>query len=168
MTSLPAELGGAGIVAWRLDQAVHAATWDTGEGAFRVGGRWNSRGRRVVYCALDPATAIVEVAAHKGFNTLDIVPHVLTSIDILPAAYPLTHVVNKGDVPNSNWMRPGIPSAGQQQFGDQLLSTHPIIVIPSVVSSFSWNLIFDSDAAKGLFQLRTQEPFALDPRLSPP
>ena len=98
MTPLPPPLGGSEFVAWRLDQAKFAATWDSGEGARRVGGRWNSRGIRAVYCCLDPATAILEVAVHKGFRALDIVPHVLTALTIVEPA--TVHVVVPASVPN--------------------------------------------------------------------
>lgn len=50
MTLLPIALGGTDLIARRLDQVVHASTWDNGEGAYRVGGRWNSKGTRAVYC----------------------------------------------------------------------------------------------------------------------
>ncbi|MBR0750154.1 RES domain-containing protein [Bradyrhizobium japonicum] len=86
MTPLPGALGGTELVAWRLDQATYAATWDSGEGAFLVGGRWNSRGLRAVYCSVDPATAILEVAVHKGFRALDTIPHVLTAITVDPTS----------------------------------------------------------------------------------
>ena len=56
MTPLPAALGGNELVAWRLDAAIHASTWASGEGAFLHGGRWNSKGVRAVYCSIDPAT----------------------------------------------------------------------------------------------------------------
>nr|WP_249797905.1 RES domain-containing protein [Bradyrhizobium sp. 199] len=153
------------MVAWRLDQSKYAATWDNGEGAFLVGGRWNSRGVRAVYCSIDPATAILEVAVHKGFRSLDMVPHVMTAATIDPADI---CVVEPGTVPNPNWLRPGIPSAGQQAFGDELLARHPFVVLPSVVSTASWNLIFIAAKAAGSYQLRSQEPFALDTRLHPP
>jgi len=166
MMPLPALLGGGGIVGWRLDQAIYAATWDAGEGAFRQGGRWNSKGRRAVYCALDPATAILEVAVHKTFRILDTMAHVLTSFEVLDPGG--IHVVQPADVPNANWLRPGMPSAGQQRFGDALLDEHPFVVIPSAVSIHSWNLIFDSKCAEGQYLLQTQEPFALDTRLHPP
>lgn len=168
MTPLPAVLGGGELVAWRLDDKRHAPTWDSGEGAYRAGGRWNSKGRRVVYCAIDPATSILEVAVHKGFKALDIVPHMLTSLTVKPDAYSRIHVVQLPMVPNKNWLVPGIPSGGQQAFGDDLLQQHPFILIPSVVSSYSWNLIFDSEQAKGLYTIRSQEDFALDTRLHPP
>jgi RES domain-containing protein len=164
VTPLPGRLGGGEIVAWRIDEARHAATWNSGEGARLVGGRWNSVGVRAVYCAIDPATAIVEVAVHKGFDTLDTKPHVLTSLQVSPAA-PL-HIVGPGDVPNPNWLRPGTVTTGQQQFGDALLRQHPFVLIPSVVSSHSWNLIFDSTVAAGHYTLLGQERLAIDPRLA--
>ncbi len=166
MTPLPAALGGTEIVAWRLDQETFRATWDSGEGAYRFGGRWNSKGVRAVYCSIDPATAILEVAVHKGFKALDTVPHVLTALTIPDPAD--IHVVNPTDIPNPNWLQSGVPSLGQQQFGDALLGTHKFVLIPSAVSSHSWNLLFVTSAAARGYALRSQERFALDTRLHPP
>ena len=166
MTPLPAPLGGSEVLAWRLDQATHSPTWDSGEGSFRFGGRWNSVGVRAVYCSIDPATAILEVAVHKGFRALDTVPHVLTALELTDVS--VIHVVQPQSVPNPNWLVPGIPSAGQQAFGDELLRRHKFIIVPSAVSSHSWNLIFVGETAAGAYACRTQEPFALDTRLHPP
>lgn len=166
MTPLPGPLGDQHVVAWRLDQAAHAATWNSGEGAYRQGGRWNSRRVRAVYCAVDPATAILEVAVHKGFKALDTVPHVLTALRVVDPA--TIAIVPPEAVPNPNWLVPGIPSAGQQQFGDALLAANAFVLIPSVVSRHSWNLLFDADRATGAYNQLLQEPFALDGRLHPP
>lgn len=166
MTPLPAALGGNELVAWRLDAAIHALTWASGEGAFRYGGRWNSKGVRAVYCSVDPATTILEVAVHKGFRVLDTVAHVLTAVNILEPGN--VHVIDPASLPNPAWIRPGIPGAGQQAYGDQLLSAHKFIVIPSAVSTRSWNLIFVATTAAGAYNVRSQEPFALDTRLHPP
>jgi RES domain-containing protein len=166
VTPLPPPLGHGDLVLWRLDAAGHAATWDNGEGAYLAGGRWNSRGMRAVYASLDPATAILEVAVHKGFRALDLIPHVLTSARLLHLG--AVHVVEAGAIPNPNWLRPGLPSAGQQQFGDALLKAHAVVLLPSVVSSHSWNVVFDPAAAAGLYARLVQEPFALDPRLHLP
>ncbi len=166
MTPLPPPLGSGALVFWRLDQAKFQPMWDHGEGSYRVGGRWSSRGVRAVYAALDPATAILEVAVHKTFRTLDIVPHVLTWARITDPGR--AHVVSAADLPNPNWLRPGAVSAGQQAFGDAMLKAHPFVLIPSVVSGHSWNVIFDPGTAKGFYELMVQEPFALDPRLHPP
>lgn len=106
------------------------------------------------------------MAVHKGFRTLDTVRHVLTAFEIADPSK--IHVVEIGDIPNANWLRPGIPSAGQQQFGDGLLAEHPLFLIPSAVSQHSWNLVFDPGRASGLYKPRLQEDFALDTRLHPP
>jgi RES domain-containing protein len=166
VTPLPAPLGGSELIAWRLDRDIYAATWDSGEGSYREGGRWSSKGVRAVYCSIDPATAILEVAVHKGFKTLDIVAHTLTAIDIKDHSD--VHIVQPGHVTNPNWLRPGIPGAGQQKFGDDLLARHKFVVIPSAVSTHSWNIIFIATNAAGDYAMKSQEQFALDTRLHPP
>ncbi|MEX1153245.1 RES family NAD+ phosphorylase [Parvibaculum sp.] len=166
MTPLPAPLGGGELVVWRIDHARHASAWDSGEGAFRIGGRWNRRGRRAVYCAVDPATAILEVAVHKGFDALDTVPHILSAITISAPAG--VRVVEPASIPDPGWLRPGIPDAAQQTFGDALLAENKFVAIPSVVSSHSWNLVFVAADAAGAYELKSQEPLILDPRLHSP
>lgn len=130
-----------------------------------MGGRWSSRGVRAVYASLDPATAILEVAVHKTFRVLDTVSHVLTSARIVDVTQ--VHIVTPADVPNLNWLRPGVISAGQQVFGDARLRTHSFVLIPSVVSTHSWNLVFDPMVASGMYDRIVQEDFALDTRLHP-
>ena len=162
---LPSQLGGSELIAWRLDAAQFSTTWNTGEGAFRFGGRWNSKGVRAVYCSLDAATAILEVAVHKGFRTLDTEPHRLTALAITDPSW--IHVVEPASIPNPNWLRPGVPSAGQQVFGDKLLAQHGFVALPSTVSTYSWNLIFNATAAADRYDVLLQTVFALDPRLHP-
>lgn len=135
-------------------------------GAYATGGRWNPRGRKAVYCSLDAATAIIEVAVHKGFRALDIVAHVSSVLEIQEPA--LVHVVMPSSVPNPSWLLPGIPSANQQAYGAGLLTAHKFVAIPSAASRQSWNLVFDPDVAKGLYKLALQETLAIDTRLNPP
>ncbi|TAU72899.1 hypothetical protein ELI07_26380 (plasmid) [Rhizobium leguminosarum] len=78
------------------------------------------------------------------------------------------HVVYPGSVPHPNWLRPGIPSAGQQAFGDDLLRQRHFVAIPSAVSRHRWNLIFLAGSATGAYALKFQEAFALDTRLHLP
>lgn len=165
MTPLPPPLGAAELVVWRLDKAIYRDSWQSGEGAFRFGGRWNSKGVRAVYCAIDPATAILEVAAHVGFAALDRVPHVLTAATITDRSR--VHVVEPTAVPDAEWLSPGSPGAAQQAFGNQLLARHPFVAIPSAVSRHSWNLIFTASAGAGRHAVRLQEDFVLDNRLHP-
>jgi RES domain-containing protein len=164
--TLPPALGGAALLAWRLTATSRATTWDDGEGAYLYGGRWNAKGTRAVYCALDAATATLEVAVHIGFPALDTVPHTMMTIEILDAAD--VRVVQEADVPNANWLTPSTPSGGQQAFGDALLKAHKVVALPSAVSRGSWNLVFTPAHAAGRYVVRSQLPYALDPRLHPP
>lgn len=157
---------GGPFKAWRLDHKDHAPTWNSGVGAELDGGRWNPKGYPVVYCSTDPATAILEVAVHKGFSALDAVPHVLTSANIHDPID--VGVVMPENVPNKHWLNPGPPSAGQQAFGRDWLEAHAFVLIPSVVSQHSWNLLFNPDRAKGRYSLDMKELFALDTRLNRP
>jgi RES domain-containing protein len=151
------------LIAWRLDRSVFAPGWDKGEGAFQVGGRWNSVGQRVVYCSLDAATTILEVAVHRGLRQMALVDHTLTSAHIAKSGS--IHFVRPPDIPRPHWLEPGEPVSDQQAFGDELLSRHALIAIPSTVSRNSWNLLMSVPAAAGLYKLRRQEKFVLDPRL---
>lgn len=67
------------------------------------------------------------------------------------------HVVDPSALPNSNWLRPGIPSAGKQAFGDAHLAAHKFVLFPSVVSTHSGNLIFVAAVVAGAYVLRMQE-----------
>jgi RES domain-containing protein len=89
---------------------------------------------------------------------------VLTAVTIARSAN--VHAVDPAIVPNPNWLRPGMPSAGQQNWGDALLAAHPFVLLPSVVSTRSWNLVFVARYATGAYSF-AQEPFALDTHLHP-
>jgi RES domain-containing protein len=164
MRVLPPNFGGGDALMWRLDRAEYSAGWSSGEGPKIGGGRWSSVGVRAVYCSLDPATAILEVAANRGFRTLDTLPHILTAA-IIPDPGSI-HIVDPASLPNPNWVRPGSLSAGQQSFGDELLAREKRMLVPSVVSTHSWNLVFL--AAETAFTVYLQEKFALDTRLHHP
>jgi RES domain-containing protein len=157
---------GMPVRAWRVDRAIYKASWNSAIGAHASGGRWNPMGRKALYCSLDAATAILEVAVHTGFHGLDRVPHVITALTIADPS--LIHVVEPADVPNPAWLSTGMPSAGQQDFGGELLAQHDFVAIPSVVSRHSWNLLFDPDRAAGKYSLELQERLAIDTRLNPP
>jgi RES domain-containing protein len=90
---------------------------------------------------------------------------VLTAITIATPAN--IHIVHPSSVPNANWLQPGIPSAGQQNWGNTLLATHAFALLPSVVSTHSWTLVFTGTLAAGAYSFQ-QEPFALDPGRHPP
>jgi RES domain-containing protein len=151
---------------WRMDRKLYATSWDSGAGAEVVGGRWNPKGFPVVYCSTDAATAVLEVAVHKGFDALDRVAHVLSCAEITDRT--LVHVLAPSQIPNAGWLRSGVPSHAQQQFGRELLQRYPFVAIPSAVLPQSWNLLFTPKLAASQYALREQVDFALDTRLNPP
>lgn len=165
MTPLPPPLGNGDLVFWRIDAQHHAATWGRGEGSFRVGGRWNSPGVRAVYTSLDPATAILEVAVHKGFKVLDTQPHMLTSAKILDPSN--VSVTMPDDIPNPNWLTPCTPNSNQQHYGDRLLQDHLFVLLPSAVSKYSWNMVFDAARVVDEYGVVEQARLSVDPRLQP-
>jgi RES domain-containing protein len=152
--------------AWRLDREIYKETWDSGVGAQKVGGRWNPPGRTVVYASADPSTAILEVAVHAGFDTLDAVPHVLTCFEVLDQR--LIKVVQPEEVPNPVWLTSAAASPNQQKFADALLAEHPFLLLPSAVTRHSWNLLISCELAEGKYRLVSQERFGLDTRLVKP
>ncbi|OLS60010.1 RES family NAD+ phosphorylase [Pseudomonas putida] len=149
--------------AWRLDREVYKDSWDSGIGAHKLGGRWNPPGRKVVYAAADPSTAILEVAVHLGFDALDTVRHVLTCFEVLDPG--LIKVVQPEDVPNPVWLSSAAASPNQQKFVDALLAEHAFVLIPSAVSRHSWNLLVSCELAAGKYRVVRQERFGLDTRL---
>jgi RES domain-containing protein len=165
LTPLPAALGGKEFIAWRLEKTEYFPSWEKAEGAFMVGGRWSSSGRRVIYASLDPATTILEVAVHKGFDVLDTVSHALLAISIKDPKK--VRVVWPDEVSDQTWLFPGTVSANQQAYGDALLDAYPFVAIPSVVSRRSWNLLIDANTAAGSYELARTEAFSLDTRLTP-
>jgi RES domain-containing protein len=46
------------------------------------------------------------------------------------------------------------------------MDVHPIVILPSVVSTHSWNVLINVAEADALFKLTGKESFALDPRLT--
>lgn len=151
---------------WRLDSMQHASTWDQGIEAEKGGGRWNPKGLATVYASLDASTAILEVAVHKGVGALDALPYVLTQVKITDPSK--INVLDASTIFNSNWLLPGTPSRSQQFYGEELLSKHPFILIPSTISRHSWNVLMSPTLARGLYEVVLQEPFALDGRLNSP
>ena len=81
------------LLVWRLDQQIHAANWDSGEGAFRKAAVGTARASAPSTAPSTPRPPILEVAVHKGFKVLDTVPYVITAETIADAAE--VHVINE-------------------------------------------------------------------------
>jgi RES domain-containing protein len=144
MTGAPPRYVPPSQIVWRLSDPAFAADWGQGEGARLFGGRWNHVGRSVVYASGDPATALLEVAVHKDLDVLINTPHIKTAFSINQVAD--LHIVWPKDIPDTDWLMRNKPTDQQRDFGHDLLDRYAFVALPSVVTKYSWNVIFDPNS----------------------
>lgn len=66
---------------YRITRVAHVEF--DGEGARLAGGRWHTRGRRVVYTSAEPGLAMLEVLAHLNLSSDDVPPdYVMLAVDL--------------------------------------------------------------------------------------
>jgi RES domain-containing protein len=150
--------------AHRLVKARHAAAALEGEGARLVGGRWNTPGQAVVYCASSLALAALELLVQVDPRDL---PGDLVAIEAeLPEDLPSERLDRK-DLPES-W-REESSRSDLRALGDLWLRSRrtAILIVPSVVVPSETNLLINPahpEAAR--IRIVGQESFCLDPRLT--
>jgi RES domain-containing protein len=67
------------VILWRISN--HASL--DGAGGLLASGRWHTRGRRIVYCAPNPATALLEMLVHAEIDRQDLPVHYrLIKVDV--------------------------------------------------------------------------------------
>ena len=125
----------------------------TGEGARQWGGRWNRRGRPVVYLAEHPALAVLEVLVH-----LDV------ALEMLPDDYVLARaLLPEGSTTTIAAMPDNPLEAGAAWL---LAGATAVLRVPSVLVPHAWNVLLNpahADAAEA--RIAAEEPFRFDPRL---
>lgn len=145
---------------WRLTRRKYSDL--TGEGARRVGGRWNSPGRAAVYLCEEAALPVLEVLVH-----LDLPP------DLVPSDYVLMRVELDalGAVPGRA-MEQGpegpLTLARSRRHGDAWLeeARTPLLRVPSAIVPESFNLVLNpAHPAAASLPPPASRPFGFDPRL---
>jgi RES domain-containing protein len=151
------------ISAWRLIHKRRAGSAFSGEGSRRYGGRWNSKGFRVVYVGDSLALSTLEVIAHavpyRALNNF-----IYIQIKIPPE---LVYHVDTKKLPG-NWQKDPPPSA-LKQIGDKWLqkSKTPVLKIQSIIVPVGFNYLLNpehSDFKK--ITIGKPNKFFLDERLS--
>lgn len=128
----------AALVAIRIADKRHPLC--DGKGAMLIGGRWNSPGARIVYCAMNHACAMLERLAHA--NTLRL-PRSLVWAEI---AIPQSVSIEEVDPDSvSGWDRPR--SRVARDFGDEWCRSRrsAVLIVPSVVSRPDKNILINQD-----------------------
>ena len=149
---------------WRICRRRYAAEAASGEGARLYGGRWNSRGLRVVYASTSLALAAVETFINLEPNLR---PKDLVSIEgDIPDALQIARVDLK--VLPANWSETRDESL--RRVGDDWIRAgrSAALLVPSAAIRGEWNVLLNpahSDFSKVKF--REPEPFEFDLRMFP-
>jgi RES domain-containing protein len=146
---------------YRLCRAQYP-TFD-GEGANRFGGRWNSKGNRVIYASENRSLAVLEILVHLS----DVLPdkYVLASAD-LPEAL-VIESVSEQELPDI-WATLNVAEQqATRKIGDEWLQHRrsAVLAVPSVVSGERNFLLNPAHPEFARITLHDPVPFRLDVRL---
>lgn len=148
---------------WRISKRKYADTAFNGEGARRVGGRWNSRGQGMVYTSGTLSLAALEVLVHMEVED---VTTMLASIRVeVPTDVEISYL-ELAQLP-ANWRSIPAPSV-LAEMGDRWFKSGEIAIlaVPSVVIPVEYNYLLNPahpDFSKFVFG--SPEAFEFDPRL---
>src|SRR5579863_1898301 len=118
---------------WRASN--HASL--DGAGGLRASGRWHSQGKRIVYCAPNPATALLEILVHAEIDVQDI-PVTIRYLEIeAPDSIP-AESVDAGAAA-------GRQKEKSRQAGDEWLNSRrtALLRVPSVIVPATWNILIN-------------------------
>jgi RES domain-containing protein len=147
------------VFLWRISN--HASL--AGDGGLRASGRWHTRGRRVVYCAENPAAALLEILVHFEIDIRD-----------LPARYRLLKInvpddlrmerVSPDDLP-ADWIENMQVTRG---IGDAWLTpgATPLLAVPSAIVPETSNMLLNpAHAGAKRIAIAHARDHVIDPRL---
>jgi RES domain-containing protein len=128
-------------IIWRICEDTFAESAFSGEGASIVGGRWNSKGKRMVYTAEHLSLAILEVFVHLNVPTVerDFFVAIKAEVpDILEIEY-----MNIDRLP-ADWYLSSSKSS-LQALGDEWIDSArtPILAVPSAIVPQEFNYLIN-------------------------
>lgn len=134
----------------------------SGEGAFLFGGRWNTKGNRVIYLGGNLATAAMELFVHlNAASVLNAYSKMLVTFDESHIVY-----IDPKDLPD-DWTIPTMEPTTQLIGNDWLTNQESLILqVPSAVIEGEINYLLNP-AHPDFKNIETSEitPFKYDPRV---
>jgi RES domain-containing protein len=122
------------MILWRASN--HSSL--DGAGGLQVSGRWHNRGKRVAYCAPNPATALLEILVHAEIDIQDIP----VTIRYLEIEAPDSIAIESLEISavGAGW-RP----EKSREVGDEWLSSKrtAMLRVPSVIVPATWNVLIN-------------------------
>lgn len=151
------------LTAYRICKTRYAATWFDGEGAFRFGGRWNSRGTRLLYTAGSLSLAALEMLVH--LNNEEVLP----SYSYATAEFDdsLVLPVEEFRALPENWSDSPPPIEIQQIGDDWARSSASVVLrVPTSVLPVEYNYLVNVRHAEfSRIKLGKPQAFTFDERL---
>lgn len=147
---------------WRICRARYAAEAWSGEGARLYGGRWNSKGVRVIYTSASLALAVIET-----FVNLEprLRPDDLVSIEVELPNRVTTQRLDVKSLP-TNWHRSR--GASLRRFGDEWIHARKTVAlyVPSAAVRGEWNVLLNpAHADFRKVKVHKPRPFEFDLRM---
>ncbi len=150
------------MLVWRFTQHLEL----DGRGGLLASARWHTRGREILYCAPNPATALLEVLVHSGVREPEAFGHLhFLKLDVPDALH--IERVEEAQLPPDWSTRPDLTRA----LGDQWLrdGRSALLRVRSVLVPETYNLLINPrhpDSAR--ITAIASFPYPLDPRLFGP
>lgn len=149
-------------LAWRITKARHADRAYDGEGARRIGGRWNSKGVAMVYASASASLALLEVLVHLEDESL------LPAYTLISAGLDEDRIerLDEAALP-PGWRSSPAPPELREIGDDWATSLRSVaLAVPSAVVPWETNLLLNPSHPR-FAELRIDAPrrFELDPRL---
>ncbi len=142
---------------WRITKEKYTAKAFDGEGARLQGGRWSSRGTRIIYTAGSQSLAILEILVHLQQSEF------LSNYVVFELEFPekLVEVVDPAALPK-NWRASPAPQAAMA-IGDQWIrnGSSAVLRVPSVIVPSEYNHLINP-AHKDFARIIIGRPKALD------
>lgn len=128
------------MIVWRI--SIHK-TLD-GHGGLYASGRWHSQGQRIVYCAPNPATALLEMLVHLEIDGED-----------LPTRYALLRIWVPDAVAKETVATDDLPGAWRDHawytraLGDAWLvgGRSAMLLVPCAIVPETWNVLLNPEHA---------------------
>jgi len=151
------------LTTYRICKTKFAATWFDGEGAFRFGGRWNSRGTRILYTAGSLSLAALEMLVHLNNE------EILLSYSFATAEFDESLIlpVEEFRVLPENWSD-SPPPLEIQQIGDEWAREQVSVVlkVPTSVLPVEFNYLINVEhPVFSKVKLCKPQTFTFDERL---
>ena len=150
------------MISYRICKERYVDTAFTGEGSYRYGGRWNSKGRRVVYTGGNSAISALEIIVHLGEpSDLDKLNYVL-----VPVEFDEDLIFRPSSLP-SDW-NADPPPLSAAAVGDAwfLSGTSAVLEVPSAIIHRENNYLMNVQHGDyNKLVIGKPEPFEFDSRL---